>query len=89
MAFVFNPFTGSLDIVKIPLVDGTVAPTMAGNGDLQTAVVGTDGRLYFEANGTRYYISGTAPPINPVNILAGQPIPIGMGLTVTYATDIN
>jgi hypothetical protein len=85
MAFVFNPFTGSLDIVKIPLVDGIVAPTMSGNGDLQTAVVGTDGRLYFEASGTRYYISGTPPPVAPVNIPSGQPIPIGMGLTFTYA----
>jgi hypothetical protein len=85
MSFVFNPFTGSLDIVKIPLADGTVAPTMGGNGDLQTAVVGTDGRLYFQANGTRYYISGTAPVINAINVPSGQPIPIGMGLTFTYA----
>jgi hypothetical protein len=89
MAFIFNPFTGSLDEVKIPLSDNIGAPAMSVNGDMQTALVGSDGRLYFEANNTRYYISGIPPVANTVNISAGQPIPIGMGMFVTYANNVT
>lgn len=86
MAFRFNPFTGTLDEVSIPVLDNSAAPTMNGNGDLQTAVVNGQGRIYFEANGTRYYIAAVNQGIN---INAGQPIPIGMGLTFTYGYNVN
>ncbi len=86
MSFVFNPFTGTLDEVKIPLIDNVIAPTMAGNGDIQTAVIGGKGRIYFEANNTRYYIEAV---IQSLNISRGQPIPIGMGLTMTYAQNVT
>jgi hypothetical protein len=86
MGFVFNPFTGTLDEVKIPLVDNNNPPTMGVSGDIQTAVVGGHGRVYIEAQGQRYYIDAMA---DPVTITGGQPIPIGMGLTMTYANAIN
>jgi hypothetical protein len=86
MGFRYNVFTGTLDEVNIPLIDNNNPPTMGGSGDIQTAVVGGRGRVYIEAQGQRYYIDAMA---DPVTIMGGQPIPIGMGLTMTYATNIN
>lgn len=89
MGYRLNPLTGEFDLVDLPLVNGTSVPTMSGNGDLQVAEISGDGRIYWEVNGTRYYASGIKPAASPINILAGQPIPIGMGLTFTYANNVN
>lgn len=84
MAYRLNPLTGEFDLVDLPLLNGLVAPTMSGNGDLQLAEISGDGRVYWQVNGTRYYASGTKPPINPLGANTGQPIPLGMGLTFLY-----
>jgi len=92
MAFVFNPLTGQLDEVSVPLKSGTTQPGFGGpNGDLEVDLVSSNGILYFRTGGNLYSLTGTliSPPIAPVSILRGQPIPIGMGLTMTYANNIN
>jgi hypothetical protein len=55
-----------------PLDSGTVKPTVGSNGSVFTAQISSDGRLYFWANGVRYYVSGIADPIGGGG--SGQPL---------------
>ena len=90
MGFVLNPFTGQLDKVKIPLKSGTAQPGSTGpNGDIEVDLVSSQGNLYFRTGGNLYKLQGTAVTIGNVDINLGQPIPVGMGLTFTYAQNLT
>lgn len=82
----FNPFTGALDYTGIPVQSGLTAPDMSGDGALAVAEIASDGRLYFQVNGKRYYVTGTEHSPLKINIPKGQPIGL-MG--VTYANDVS
>jgi len=70
----FNPFTGQLDYVGVPVRTDSEIPSETGSdGDIQTQFVGTDGRLYFRVNGILYYVNGVQQ-VFAINIQAGQPI---------------
>lgn len=86
MAFKFNAITGQLDLVSVPLKNGTVSPLeTVTNGDIELADISTDGRIYFKVNDVLYYVSGTRAQF-PIRIAQGQPVGL-MG--VTYAEDVS
>ena len=83
MGFKFNPITASLDIDDAnPSDNGTSVPTGLTNGSVVTCEISSDGRIYFWANGTRYYVSGIAAPENV--IVSGNPIGPPPFLWMTY-----
>lgn len=84
MAFKFNPLSGDLDITNYPFESTTSQPTLTQDGEIVVARVSNEGRIYFQADGDLFYVTGTQV-IQALNILMGQPI----GLAgVTYAEDI-
>jgi hypothetical protein len=82
MAYKWNSFTGSLD-------DVNYGSSFNSSGELQIGNVVSTAVSLLEAKAIKFY-QGIVGPIVPatISILAGQPIPIGMGLTFTYAGDI-
>ena len=81
MAWKWNGFTGSLD-------DVNYGSSFNSSGELQMGNVISTAVSLFEGKAIKYYqsIGGIIP--TGISILAGQPIPIGMGLTFTYAGNI-
>ena len=89
MGFEINPLTGQLDKVKVPIKSGTADPTQAVDGDIESAFLSSEGRVYFRVNGVNYYLAGTplVEPVVPLDIKRGQPMVLLMALT--YADDIT
>jgi hypothetical protein len=82
MAYKWNSFTGSLD-------DVNYGSSFNSSGELQVGNVVSTAVSLLEAKAIKFYqgIAGAVVPAT-ISILAGQPIPIGMGLTFTYAGNI-
>lgn len=81
MAYGINPFTGSFDNVNY-------SSSFSSDGDLQVGNAIAGAISFLGGKGLKFYqgISSVLPI--EISIKAGQPIPIGMGLTFTYAGDI-
>ena len=82
MAYIFNPFLGQLD-------DINYSSSINSSGDLQIGNVIANAVSFIEARAIKLYQGGAPIPPKPVTITGGQPIPIGLGLTFTYAGNIN
>lgn len=84
--FKLNVLTGEFDLVGVPVKSDSEQPIETGpDGDIETQLVQSEGRLYFRVNNTLYYVTGTQAAF-PVRIAGGQPIGL-MG--VTYAEDVT
>ena len=77
MAYVFNWLTGVLD-------DINPSSSMSASGDFQIGNVSVSSKDLWGVKGVKYYIAGVIAPIGGEPPL-GQPIPIGMGLTLLYS----
>lgn len=75
MAYRYNPLSGRFDYTdNNPQDAGTTKPENGTDGSVFTVEISGDGRIYFWANGNRYYVSGIldAPAANRILTEAGD-----------------